>query len=469
DRRIEISYTGLRDGEKLHEVLLGKDEPDVRPAHPLISHAPVPPLDPLEIRFFLDGSKGDLDAMVGLCANGARRWSADLWSEESAAEVVDVTDAAQVPIHIRLAKPDLGEEEIDAIRDVFESGILTNGPKTADFERAFAERHDVDHAVAVANGTVALQAMFRGLGIGPGDEVIVPSLTFISSATAVCHVGATPVWADIDAETLNIDPAHVARLITPHTKAVLAVHYGGQPADMDQLAQICDEHRILLLEDAAEAHGARYRGRSVGSIGRAGMFSFTPTKNITTGEGGIITTNDGDLARRLRLLRNHGQTALYHHESVGYNWRMTEMQAAIGIVQLGKLDAILERKRANAAWMTERLAAVPGVTPPVTRDDRDHAFMLYTIQVGASRERFLSCLLRQGIEARVYFPPAHRQEAFGRVDADLPVTDRVATRILSIPMHAGLTTVELEEMADTIEATAKGIERGRAGHAAVQR
>ncbi len=468
DQPIEVCYTGLRQGEKLHEVLLGVDEPDIRAAHPLISHASVPPLDPLEIQYLCDGSMSDRDVMIGLCANRARHWSIDLWSEHPVAvarerddQLIDVTDDAQVPVHIRLAKPDLGEEEVEAVRQVFSSGILTNGPRTADFEREFARRHEVHHAVAVANGTIALQAMFRGLGIGPGDEVIVPSLTFISSATSISHVGATPVWVDVDPVTLNIDPAHVVERITPRTKAVLAVHYGGQPADMAILADICDSHRIILLEDAAEAVGARYQGRSVGGLGRAAMFSFTPTKNITTGEGGVVTTNDTDLARRLRLLRNHGQTALYRHDSLGYNWRMTEMQAAIGSVQLRKLDGILERKRANASWMTERLSDVPGVRTPGARPDVEHTYMLYTLQVDGSRERFLSCLLRNGIEARVYFPPAHRQSVFRDFDASLPVTNQIAERILSIPIHAGLSVDELEEIASTIEATARDLERGR--------
>jgi FlaA1/EpsC-like NDP-sugar epimerase/dTDP-4-amino-4,6-dideoxygalactose transaminase len=468
DRPVEICYTGMRPGEKLHEVLLGEDEPDVRPAHPLISHAPVPPLDPLELQFLLNGSRDDLDVMVSLCANRARRWSPELCDNEPVPEVVDLTDAAQAPIRIRLAQPSLGEEELDAVRGVFESGVLTNGPKTAEFEQAFARRHEVEHAVAVANGTIALQAMFRALGIGPGDEVIVPSLTFISSATAVTHVGATPVWADVDPETLNIDPVQAVRLITPRTKAVLAVHYGGQPADMWALSEICDSHRILLLEDAAEAHGARYDGRSVGGFGKAGMFSFTPTKNITTGEGGVITTDDGDLARRLRTLRNHGQTALYHHEIIGYNWRMTEMQAAIGCVQLGKLDSILDRKRTNAAWMSERLADVPGVSAPVARPDREHTYMLYTVQLERGRERVLSCLLRAGIEARIYFPPAHRQPAYRDLDAKLPVTERVASRILSIPMHAGLTSEDLEEIAGVIETATEGMHERRRGRTVKQ-
>ncbi len=461
DPSLEIVYTGLRPGEKLHEVLLGEDEPDVRPAHPLISHAPVPPLDPLEIALLRAGSMSDLDVMVDLCANRARRWSSDLWRGVEAPVVADAAEMDEVPVRIRLARPDLGDAELEAIREVFDSGVLTDGPCTAEFERGFAERHHVEYAVAVASGTVALQATFRGLGIGPGDEVIVPSLTFISSATAVNHVGATVVWADVDRETMNIDPADVEAKATRRTKAVLAVHYGGQPADMDELAAVCERHGLMLLEGAAGAHGSSYRGRPVGGIGRAGIFSFAPTKNMTTGEGGMVTTNDGELARRLLLLRNHGQVAPYRHETIGYNWRMTEMQAAIGTVQLGKLDGILDRKRANAAWMTERLSSVPGITPPVVRPDRDHTYTLYTIKAERGRERFLLCLLQQGIEAKIYFPPAHRQEAYRHLGEKLPVTERLAARIFSIPMHPHLTPEELEDIAAAIESAARGIARPR--------
>jgi len=226
---------------------------------------------------------------------------------------------------IRLARPDVGEKELDAIRQVFASGTLTDGPYTAAFEDAFARRHQIDHAVAFANGTVALAAMYIGLGIGPGDEVITPSMTFISSATSVLHVGARPVFAEIDPLTFTLDPKDVRDRIGPRTQAVLAVHYGGQPADMDELREVTDAAGIVLLEDAAQAHGTIYRGRSVGGLGHAAMFSFTPTKNITTGEGGIVTTNDGALAHRLRLLRNHGQTSKYVHESLVWNWRLSEM------------------------------------------------------------------------------------------------------------------------------------------------
>ena len=244
---------------------------------------------------------------------------------------------------IRLAKLDVGDEELEAIRTVLFSGVLTNGPQTKAFEDVFATRHAVRHAVAFANGTVALAGIYTALGIGPGDEVIVPSMTFISTATSVRHVGAHPVFAEVVEDTFNLDPADVEARLTSRTRAIVAVHYGGQPADMEELSTIARAAGVELIEDAAQAHGASYRGCPVGGLGRAAMFSFTPTKNVTTGEGGIVTTNDDDLARSLRLLRNHGQTQLYQHESLGYNWRMTEMQAAMGVVQIQKLDAILAR------------------------------------------------------------------------------------------------------------------------------
>ena len=357
---------------------------------------------------------------------------------------------------IRLARSDVGDEEVEAIRAVLASGFLTNGPRTKEFEAAFAARHATAHGVAFANGTVALQALYLAAGIGPGDEVVVPSMTFISTATSVLHVGATPVFADVDPETYDLDPADVARRVTPRTKAIVAVHYGGQAADMDELRAVADGCGALLFEDAAEAHGASYRGRPVGGLGAASMFSFTPTKNITTGEGGMVLTDDADLADTLRLLRNHGQSALYQHTVLGYNWRITEMQAAMGVVQTGRLDGILERKRANAVRMGQLLADVPGVRPPVVRPDREHVYMLYTtlLDAGIDRDAVLKRMLDMGIEARVYFPPAHRQPVFaatGGPAAELPVTEDLARRMLSLPFHSRLTSDELADVAGSLQ------------------
>lgn len=343
----------------------------------------------------------------------------------------------------------MGEEEVEAIRNVLASGTLTNGPRTKEFEQTYAEKHGVEHAVAFANGTVALAAMYLGLGLGPGDEVIVPSLSFISSATSIVHVGATPVFADVDPRTFNISVDDARRKVTPRTKAILAVHYGGQAADLDELNEVARSADAWLLEDAAQAHGSTYRGAPVGSIGKAAMFSFTPTKNITTGEGGIVTTRDGELADRMRLLRNHGQERLYEHVALGYNWRLTEMQAAMGLCQLAKLDSILERKRANAEWMADRLAGVDTITPPTVLEDREHVYMLYTLTFAdsAGRDRAMANLNRQGIEARIYFPPIHLQPVFAGTGVALPETEALFDRILSVPFHARLGIDELEEIA----------------------
>jgi perosamine synthetase len=352
---------------------------------------------------------------------------------------------------IRLASPDVGEEELESIRAALFSGVLTNGPHTAAFEMAFARRHQVPYAVAFANGTVALAAIYLALGIGPGDEVIVPSMTFISSATSVLHVGARPIFAEVTEDTFNLDPADVETRLTSRTRAILAVHYGGQPADLDELASIARGRGIVLIEDAAQAHGASYHERPVGGLGRAAMFSFTPTKNVTTGEGGLVTTNDEHLANQLRLLRNHGQTSLYQHDVLGYNWRITELQAAMGIVQIKKLDAILARKWANATYLRGRLLHAEAIELPVARPDRTHAYMLFTLKVKQDlRDKVMGSLLESGIEARLYFPPAHLQPVFRLGGVRLPRTERLAGQMLSIPFHSRLSTAELDIMADAL-------------------
>lgn len=351
---------------------------------------------------------------------------------------------------IALADPDLGNAELDAVRQVFSSGILTDGPWTEAFERSFAERHQTEHAVAFSSGTAGLTAMYLALGLEPGDEVIVPSMTFISTATSVLHAGARPVFADIRPDTFTLDVDDVARRLTSRTKAVVAVHYGGQAADLAELQALADDAGVHLLEDAAEAHGATYRGAPVGGQSTMAMFSFTPTKNITTGEGGMVTTDDGDLARRLRLLRNHGQTDVDRHEVLGFNWRLSEIQAAIGTVQVTKLDAVLARRRRQAARLTDAFAAVPALTPPHVADDRDHVFMLYTVLIEGRRDVVAAGLADAGIESRTYFPPAHRQPVLPGEGVDLPVTDWAHERMLSLPVHPGLSDADLDELAKRV-------------------
>ncbi|MEH0578080.1 MULTISPECIES: DegT/DnrJ/EryC1/StrS family aminotransferase [Streptomyces] len=361
-------------------------------------------------------------------------------------------------VRIRLASPDLGEEEWEVVRRVLRSGVLTNGAENEAFAQEFADRHQARFGVTFCTGTAALNAMLLAEGIGPGDEVIVPSMTFVATATSVCHVGATPVFADIDPRTFNLDPASVAARITQATRAVMTVHYAGQPGDLDGLARVCAEAGVPLLEDAAQAAGAEYRGRPVGAFGRSAMFSFTPAKNITTGEGGMVLTNDPGVAERLKLLRNHGQSGLYQHESLGYNWRLTEMQAAIGRVQLRKLDGILGRKQLVAGSLTRRLTGLPGLTTPHQVPDARGTWALYTCLLPGIRDHVLADLLDQGIEARIYFPPVHQQPVFAERDggsglaAALPVTEAVAQAMLSLPVHHRLTEAEVAEIADAVTA-----------------
>lgn len=373
----------------------------------------------------------------------------------NAEEVTDPEDDGR-DLRIRLASPVMGDEEVEAVRAVLLSGQLTNGPAVVAFEAAFAERHQVGHAVALANGTVGLAAIYLALGIGPGDEVITPSFTFISTATSIRHVGGRPIFADVDATTFNLDPVDVARRLTPRTRAIVAVHYGGQPADMDDLRAVADDAGVALLEDAAQAHGATYRGRPVGGLGRAAMFSFTPTKNITTGEGAVVTTDDGDLARRVRLLRNHGQTSRYRHDHLGYNWRLSDVQAAIGRCQLDRLDGILARKEANDTTFRRLLDGIAGVSPPVRRPDRSHPFMLYSLLLDRDRDAVLQALLAEGIEARLYFPPAHRQPVFADVTTLLPVTDDLAARLVSVPFHSRITVDDMADIADALTSAVRG-------------
>lgn len=351
---------------------------------------------------------------------------------------------------IALAAPQLGPEELEAVERVFASGRLTAGVENLAFEQEFAGRHATEHGVTFASGTVALTAMLIAAGIGPGDEVVVPSFTFISTATSVVHAGAKPIFADVEADTFCIDPADVARRLTAATRAIVAVHYGGQPADLRALGDLANDAGVLLLEDAAEAHGASHEGRPVGGQSAMAMFSFTPTKNITMGEGGLVTTDDAGLADKLRLLRNHGQTGLYEHRLIGFNWRLSEMQAAIGRVQLSRLDDILDRKHAIAERLDKGLAPLSGIAAPAHRPGCEHTYMLYTTTVERDRDRLRERLLSDGVEARLYFPPAHRQPIFDDDPVDLPVTDWLAEHALSLPAHSGLSDSDIDTVLDRV-------------------
>jgi perosamine synthetase len=275
----------------------------------------------------------------------------------------------------------------------------------------------------------------------------------------VLFTGAKPVFADIDEKTFNISPEDVAKKITRKTKAIIPVHYGGQAADMTPLKELADDNGLFLVEDAAEAHGAKYKGQKVGSFGNAGMFSFTPTKNITTGEGGMITTNDSKLDEKLRLLKNHGQIAQYYHVMLGYNYRMTEMQGAIGIEQLKKLDSIILKKQQNQEFVSKKIAEIEGLTPPYAAPDRTHTYMLYTVKLdeekaGTSRDNLMALLKEKGIMNRIYFPPVHLQPFYkelGYKEGELPNTEAIYRSIFSLPCHSKLKKEELNYIISSLD------------------
>lgn len=366
---------------------------------------------------------------------------------------------APATIRIPMAKPNMGYEEAQACFNAVFSTWVNEGKKVEEFEEAVREYIGCKHAIAFFNGTVALHALLVALGIDPGDEVIVPSFTFASTATAVLHAGGRPVFADIDPDTFTIDPKDVESRVTEKTAALIVVHYAGQAADMSPLLSIAERYGLTLIEDAAEALGAEYRSRKVGVFGAAGMFSFTPTKNITTGEGGMIVTNDGELAWKLRLLKNHGSPESYHHILVGYNYRMTEMQGAIGVEQMKKLPSILQRKMEKADYLTKKLRQLRGVIPPVTGEGRNHTYTMYTVKLdpmecSLGRDALMKGLIERGILTKVYFPPLHKEPIFmGRYDPPkpLPVTERTADIVLSLPIYAGLDFEDIDYMVESIQ------------------
>ncbi len=285
---------------------------------------------------------------------------------------------------ISVAKPFVGEEEATAVREVLLSGQYTSGPRVEQFERQFAAYVGTQHAVAVSTGTAALHIALEAMGIRRGDEVIVPPLTFFATVSAVLYVGATPVFADIDADDLCLSPESAAEHVTPRTKALLPVHLFGAAAKMEALLQLADRHGLRVLEDCAQAHGTRYRGRMVGSWGRAGAYSFFATKHMTTGEGGLITTNDAELARLGRLLRSHGMLDRDTHVLLAYNNRMSEISAAIGLVQLRKLEELNEKRIRNSEYILRFVAELPWAEIPVPREHVRHTYFWCPVMVAFS-------------------------------------------------------------------------------------
>ncbi|RIK83163.1 MAG: aminotransferase DegT [Planctomycetota bacterium] len=372
----------------------------------------------------------------------------------------------QRPFHdvhrIPLARPWFDDAEVAAAAAVVRSGQLCQGPQTEAFEAEFAAKLNVRHAVAVSNGSVALLVALEAMGVTAGDEAIVPDMTFISTVTSAVRLGATPVFGDITLTDYNLDANLVERLVTPKTKVLIPVHYAGQVADMDALADIARRHNLKILEDAAEAHLARYNGgKFAGTIGDTGIFSFTPTKPMTTGEGGMIVTDNDEIADRCRLIRNFGDRGKFNWDAMGFNYRLNEVASAIGRCQLAKLDEIVAMRRAKARRYDEGFAACDLIHIPWLRGREDSNYQLYTIRLAVdrldvSRDAIIAELTDRGISTRLYYPALHRQGVFRpfgpQDDRRFPNALEFERSALSLPIFSGLTREEQDYIIKTIPA-----------------
>ncbi len=370
----------------------------------------------------------------------------------------------------------IDEEDIRSVEAALRSDWLTTGPLVPAFEQAVASFCNARHGVAVANGTAALHACMHAAGVGPGDEVIVPAMTFAASANCVLYQGGTPVFVDVDPDTLLVAPQQVEEKITLRTRAIIAVDYGGQPCDYDGLRALADRHGLYLIDDACHSLGASYKGRKIGELADLTVFSFHPVKHITTGEGGMIVTNDQELAERIRRFRNHGITSdhrsraeqgtwYYEMTELGYNYRLTDLQAALGISQLKKLPAWLDRRREIAAAYDRALAPVARIRPLARGTDREHAYHLYAVRIegkaqGTDRDAVFRFLRQAGIGCNVHYVPVHLhpyyRKRFGLGPGLCPVAEQASKEILSLPMFPGLAGPEIDFVIDRLQEALSG-------------
>ncbi len=352
---------------------------------------------------------------------------------------------------INMAKPQIGDDEKKAVLEVLDSGIIAQGPRVKAFEEAFASMCGVKHAIATTSGTTALHIAMMANGIGKSDEVVTSAFTFIASANSILYVGGRPVFVDINPTTFNINPDLIESAITPRTRAILPIHLYGLSCDMDPIMKIAKKHNLIVVEDACQSHGAIYKDRKVGSFG-TGTFSLYPTKNITSGEGGMITTNDPVIDEKCRVIRQHGMHKRYYHDELGFNFRMTDIHAAIGLAQIAKLEKFNEIRRANAKYLSQHLK---GVVTPVVPGGYTHVFHQYTIRVlDGKRDALRAYLQEQGVGSEVYYPvPVHQQSFYvGELGykVSLPVTERLTQEVLSLPVHPSLSPSDLEKIVATV-------------------
>lgn len=358
------------------------------------------------------------------------------------------------------------EADIEAVVQVLQGDWLTTGPTVAEFEQAFAEVIEIKEAVAVSNGTAALHAAMYALNIGPGDEVIVPTMTFAASANCVVFQGGTPIFADVDADTLLLNPAEIEAKITPRTKAIIAVDYAGQPCDYNSLWTIAEQHNLVLVDDACHALGGCYHGRSVGSLADLNTFSLHPVKPITTGEGGVITTADSELAQRMRLFRNHGISSdhrqrevqgswFYEMVELGYNYRLTDIQCALGLSQLRKLPQLVARRQEIASCYDAAFADILALTPLKRQENSEHAFHLYVIrldldQLKVTRTDIFKALRAEGIGVNIHYIPVHLhpfyRQRFGTTSGDCPVAEAAYEQIVTLPLFPAMSNQDVDDV-----------------------
>ena len=363
-------------------------------------------------------------------------------------------------IKVPIAKPIIGEEEIENVVEVLKSGMIAQGPKVMEFEEKFVNWIGAKYGIATNSGTSALHVALLACGIGEGDEVITTPFTFIASGNAIVYTGATPVFADIDLDTYTIDPDKIEDLITDKTKAILPVQLYGQAADMDKIREIAEKHDLKIIEDAAQAHGAEYNGEKVGTLGDMACFSFYPTKNMTTSEGGMITTDDEELAKKAQMFRAHGASERYHHDEIGYNFRMTDIAAAIGLAQLKVIDEFNDKRISNANYLNEQLKDVEGIVTPKSPDNYKHVYHQYTILVEkGNRDEWVEFLTNKGIGTGIHYPiPLYNQPIYKKlgIEGDCPLAEKAADNVISLPVHPSLTKEDLDLVVDAVkEASAK--------------
>lgn len=363
-------------------------------------------------------------------------------------------------IKVPIAKPIIGEEEIENVVEVLKSGMIAQGPKVMEFEEKFANWIGAKYGIATNSGTSALHVALLACGIGEGDEVITTPFTFIASGNAIVYTGATPVFADIDLDTYTIDPDKIEDLITDKTRAILPVQLYGQAADMDKIREIAEKHDLKIIEDAAQAHGAEYNGEKVGTLGDMACFSFYPTKNMTTSEGGMIITNDEELAKKAQMFRAHGASERYHHDEIGYNFRMTDIAAAIGLAQLNVIDEFNNKRISNANYLNEQLKNVEGIVTPKSPDNYKHVYHQYTILVEkGNRDDWVEFLTNKGIGTGIHYPiPLYNQPIYKKlgIEGDCPLAEKAADNVISLPVHPSLTKEDLDLVVDAVkEASAK--------------